>query len=622
MDAPLRNICRIFANGINMRNPKSLRTVYISLFVIAIILTVSITSVTFYYVMQKQAISRAYQEDTWLLLQLCKGAEYVAESAENVSASLAFDMDLQTMMIKYEYEDETPSDITNVRYMINNSLVDKGRFNKAIYDCKNIVLFSNDGKVLGSKETFDINATLDEYRWADFVANSNGKAIWLPLSSDDNSPSTRNGLYLAIVRKVFSAQSSDRNTFEETLTLGKGLGYLLVYFDYTMFSDIVSEYADSAKIFYLVDDNNTIISSQDYENIGNRFNPTPSNHNGYVVIDGEEYLMTEQRIEEQGWTYICLTRRAVIERANIEILGLSIFLALLLIVVFIALGLFLSRYTTGPIYHLISAFKMAEKGKIKISETSNIKEFDELFSSFNHSMDTIHNLASEVYSSELEKQELAISIKESRIQALQNQINPHFLYNTLDSINWRAKIDGNNDVSEMICTLGKFFRSNIRISENQIPLSQELENAKLYVQLSRYRFGDKLQYIEECSEELMDQKIIRLLIQPLIENSIKHGIEETGEDEIIKVAISEEDGNLVINIKDNGPGMDEETIDYLRNLWDTASDEYHKETRSVGLYNVFRRLALTYQNAVSVTILSKLGEGAEFIIRIKLEKTE
>lgn len=326
--------------------------------------------------------------------------------------------------------------------------------------------------------------------------------------------------------------------------------------------------------------------------------------------------MTRMKIGDLGWSYICLTQRYEVEKDSDVMIAVCMLLAVILIIAFIVLGWALSRYTTHPIYTLIHAFRKSETGKYRIDNRTTIKEYSDLYSSFNNTMDAIHDLANEVYQNQIEKQELALSIKESRIQSLQNQINPHFLYNTLDSINWRAQIDGNREVSDMICTLGKFFRSNIRISENEIPLGQELENVRLYIELSRFRFGDKLHYEIICDESLYKEKILRLLLQPLIENSIKHGIEQTGKDEHIVIKISKEDGVLVLFVSDDGPGIDSDTLEYLWQLWGIAGSEYHKETRSVGLYNVFRRLALTYGNMVQLRISSEANHGTQFVISI------
>lgn len=598
-----------------------IRMVYITLFISIILTTALVAGIIFYKIMVERAFSRVQRDDAWLVSQLCASASYLSSSADNVSSSLAFDSEIQSILISYGYGRNERPDIEDTRLKINSSLVEKGRFNKAVYECRNIVLFSNEGTVLGSKEIYDMDTDMFSYPWAGQVAESKGKSIWLPLSVDTNSPATRNILSIPVVRRIFSTQSSSSNTFEENLTVGKSLGYLLVYFDNAMFSDIVSEYSRTAKEFYLVDSNGIIISSQRPADIGTAFSFTEL-ASGYVDFEGKEYLMTKMPVEDRGWNYICLTYRSEIERDGGLILSVCFFLSLLLLAAFVILGLLLSRLTTKPVSFLIASFKKAESGKVRIEKETRIKEFEDLYNSFNNTMDTIHELANEVYQSQLEKQELAISIKESRIQSLQNQINPHFLYNTLDSINWKARMDDDLEVSEMICTLGKFFRSNIRISDNEIPLQMELENVGLYVELSKFRFGDRLHYEVCCDEQIKDMKILRLLFQPLIENSIKHGIEQTGEEEHISIGIRKKGDRVRIDISDDGPGMDEETLSYLRQLWEDAGSEYHKETRSIGLYNVFRRLALTYYGEVSLEIISSIGKGTEFIISIPMKKFE
>lgn len=596
----------------------SIRTIYLSLFSVLILSAALIVGIIFYRVLIGRSFQTAMRDDSWLVSQLCESALYIAENAENVSSQIAFDNEIQSTLIRYEYGAGVKPDIEDVRVEINNSLLYRSRFNKAIYDCRNIILFSNNGEVMGSKEPYDLNVDFFSIPYSDKASSSGGKAIWLPLSTDPNSRSTDDILSIPVIRKIFSTQSSPSNTFEETLTVGKPLGYLLIYFDNAAFSDIVSEYSSDAKRFYIVDSNDVIVSSQDPSDIGKVFSVERSS-SGYVRFNGEDYLMTEMEIRDLGWDYICLTYRAEVEQDGDTILYICMILAIILVAAFVILGLALSHYTTKPIYILIDAFRKAKAGKFRINGRTSVREYADLYSSFNTTMDAIHDLANEVYESRLEKQELALSIKESRIQSLQNQINPHFLYNTLDSINWKAQIDGNKDVAEMICTLGRFFRSNIRISENEIPLEQELENAKLYIELSRYRFGDRLHYSIECDEDIMKEKILRLLLQPLIENSIKHGIEQTGKDEHILVRIRKENGLLSIVVSDDGPGIDPDTLKYLWQLWNAAGQEYHKETRSVGLYNVFRRLSLTYGDRVHLTIASSKETGTMVEIRISEE---
>ena len=145
-------------------------------------------------------------------------------------------------------------DLDQVRIRINNNLLYKSRFNTALYNCVNIVLFSNDGEVIGSKEAFNQSTRISDYEWFDQVENSHGKSIWLPLGYDLNSKSTSKVLTIPVVRKIFSTQSGKENTLNEVMTVGKALGYITVYIDAAMFSDIVAE--DAAvytKRFFLLD---------------------------------------------------------------------------------------------------------------------------------------------------------------------------------------------------------------------------------------------------------------------------------------------------------------------------------------------------------------------------------
>lgn len=592
----------------------SLRTLLILLFSIAIILSVSITAVTFTVPMNRQSKERILQDDMYLVSQLGKSSEYVADTADNFSSTIAFDREIQSILVKYAYtENDIP--LEKVRLEINQALSQKGMFNRAFLKCENIILFANDGIVLGSKESYDQNVNMFSFPWAEEVSESRGKNIWIPLSSDKNSIVTRSDLYIPVVRRVFSVPSSN-SSFEESLTVGMPIGYLLVYFDKSIFSEIVSSYTSSDRNLFLVDENGVICSADDDSLIGEKFVFSESGE-GYISAIGGEYLKTEYEVENRnGWTYICLTNKDEVEREKLMILLLSTLLGVFQLFAFAVIGALLGKLFSKPVKLLNESFVKASDANIRISDHSKISEFNKLYDSFNATVERIYDMADKIYLQQLEKKELAISIKESRIQSLQNQINPHFLYNTLDSINWQAQINGDIKVAEMVCTLGKFFRSNIRISENEIPITMELENARLFVELSKYRFGDKLNYIENCDDSLHSRPILRLLLQPLIENSIKHALEETGDPLTVCVNIEGDELLTKITVSDDGKGMDKETLSYLYSLWLDSGKEYHKETRSIGLYNVFRRLRLTYFENVELDIWSIEGEGTRFTITI------
>lgn len=385
--------------------------------------------------------------------------------------------------------------------------------------------------------------------------------------------------------------------------------------DNAFFSSIVSEYSRLAKKFFIVDSNSTIISAENRNDVGKLFR-TDEGKGGYCMYEGKTYLRSERSLDRLGWKYICLTSSAEAGRETRVILLVCTVIGVFLSLAFTIVAFILSRYTEAPIHRLIDSFRKAETGRVSIDERAPSSEFQDLYDSFNETIGTIYDLTQKVYETERDKKELILSIKESQIQALQNQINPHFLYNTLDSINWHCRLRGENETAEMICTLGKFFRSNIRITENMISLKQELENVNLYMELSRYRLGKRLNYTVACPPDLLGCRVLRLLLQPLVENSIKHGIEECGRNGEIAITVAERDEALAITVEDNGIGMDGGTCAYLEELWKDAGGEYIKESRSIGLYNVFRRLRLTYHDSALLSIHSAPDEGTAVTVTI------
>lgn len=591
----------------------SIKAYLLLIFIVSIAATICLSGLAMRKKITENARERTLEGDAWLVSQLCETADYLSGQAENISATLAFDSDIQSALIAYEYGGAGVMGLDQVRIRINNNLLYKSRFNTALYDCINIVLFSNDGEVIGSKESFNQSARISDYDWFDQVKNSHGKSIWLPLGYDSNSKSTSKVLTIPVVRKIFSTQSGKENTLNEVMTVGKALGYIMVYIDAAMFSDIVAE--DAAvytKRFFLLDENNRIISCRNKEKIGETFEYQVKK-NGYITVDGADYVMAEKKIENRGWNYICLTEQKEVTRDGSIVLSVCAILGTILILVFAAIGLMLSRSIAIPVKVLADHFKRAENSNVTIQETSGITEFTNLYESFNHTMEKIHDLANQIYENKLVHQELVLSIKESQIQALQMQINPHFLYNTLDCINWRAQIDGNKEVAEMIRILGKFFRSNMEIKGEFTSLKAEIDNIELYITLSKLRFGTRLHCFIDIEEMLYDQRIMKLLLQPLVENSIKHGLEVENIDENIWIWCGVDDNDLVISVKDDGRGMAPETLEYLRGLWDSREEEY-KKTESIGLYNVMRRLYLCYREECNLEIFSEPGRGTEIVI--------
>ena len=201
--------------------------------------------------------------------------------------------------------------------------------------------------------------------------------------------------------------------------------------------------------------------------------------------------------------------------------------------------------------------------------------------------------------------------REAEIEFLKMQINPHFLYNCLDTISWLGFSNGNSEITDLAVALGKFLRASIK-REDYYTIKQEMEVVDNYLFIQKYRFGDKIEIRHNIPDEVLNFYIPSFIIQPVIENSIVHGLEEQIEKGILWINIQLCDNKyLQFNLTDNGKGMDEEQ---LKQVIQNYSDKNKKS--SIGLSNVYRRLNLLYGEACEFHVTSVAGEGTEVTFRI------
>ena len=201
--------------------------------------------------------------------------------------------------------------------------------------------------------------------------------------------------------------------------------------------------------------------------------------------------------------------------------------------------------------------------------------------------------------------------REAEIEFLKMQINPHFLYNCLDTISWLGFSNGNSEITDLAVALGKFLRASIK-REDYYTVKQEMEVVDNYLFIQKYRFGDKIEIRHNIPDEVLNFYIPSFIIQPVIENSIVHGLEEQIEKGILWINIQLCNNKyLQFNLTDNGKGMDEEQ---LKQVIQNYSDKNKKS--SIGLSNVYRRLNLLYGEACEFHVTSVAGEGTEVTFRI------
>lgn len=241
-------------------------------------------------------------------------------------------------------------------------------------------------------------------------------------------------------------------------------------------------------------------------------------------------------------------------------------------------------------------------------------EIGEVASCFNQMVTDIRELINKNYI-------MVLRERESELAVLQAQINPHFLYNALDSIYWQAIGMGDEQTAESIYELAQLFRLVLGQGKSMVTVEMELQLLERYLEIQKLRFHEQMNYTFEKDPSVLNQKIPKLILQPFVENAVIHGMQNATEDFCIAVSVHGAGDCMEIQIRDNGVGMDEVQ---LQRIWEEDSDKVYSGQR-IGRYaikNVRERLMLKYEERFDLTIESRIGEGTLVTVRIPLEPEE
>lgn len=350
-----------------------------------------------------------------------------------------------------------------------------------------------------------------------------------------------------------------------------------------------------------------------------------------LTVQGQEYLVKSCDISTNGWKLFGLKSKTELldslRTLRRKILGISLFLLIVGLVSII----WVSRRLTASLSRLERSMRSVQNGEFNARFFYPYQnEVGSLSRSFNCMIEEIQSLVKKQEQSIedliVERNRVAEIQKQKRhaeLKALQAQINPHFLYNTLNTITWQAADQGIYDVSRMANSLGKFFRLSLSRGAEVISLADEIEHVRCYLSIQQIRYQDKLRYRIEVPEALLGCRVLKLILQPLVENAIYHGIKEKeGIGEIVITASAEmKDGNSVLSlyVYDNGVGIPEEKLTQihrgLRFGVKNMQDGY-------GIYNVNERIGLYYGASFGLSYESQAGVCTKAIITIPMKNQE
>lgn len=329
-----------------------------------------------------------------------------------------------------------------------------------------------------------------------------------------------------------------------------------------------------------------------------------------TVGKGEhEKIYTISRSEKTGWTVVGCMNVAELLKGSRQAQRVYVVCAAGLIVLALILSRLLARNITYPIQRLRDSMKKVQTGEFPTIdlEVSSENEIGSLTKSFNVMTHRIQELMAQNIHEQEQK-------RKSELKALQSQINPHFLYNTLDSIIWMAEGKKNEEVVLMTASLARLLRQSISNEDELVSIGQEAEYARSYLTIQKMRYKDKLEFQIDISPAIFGVKIIKLVLQPIIENAIYHGLKYKDSKGFLIVRGYQEGEKAVLEVEDNGVGMDEETLSHI---FEKHKVNYH--SNGVGVYNVQKRLKLYYGEEYGIVYKSKKNEGTRAVITIPVE---
>lgn len=434
---------------------------------------------------------------------------------------------------------------------------------------------------------------------------SSGQPLWMPTKSQEieilSGKFKRN--YFTLARKVV-----DFNTLE-------AYGYLLIDLDEVILEQAYAELKDSTNTEVLIcDAQGNIISHTDKSKIGSSIKTEPYAREVLADKTGQDYILYQSdidkvaiysTIENNGWKLIKTIPTDYMYGELYQIQRYLVIGGFLYSIVIILYFIFFSFRYTEPMMKMMNVIKKVEQGDLTArTEVKSSDEVGQLGNSLNNMIAEMQKLIDQLIREEQEK-------KEVELEALHAQINPHFLYNTLNTIKWMAKIQGNHSVSKAITALVKLLRISTNLGREMITLGEEIDYVKNYMVIQKLRFNKAMHIEYHIDENCMNILVPKLILQPIVENSIIYGMEDEQQELHIEISAYVETDQLLIDIQDDGPGIEPETLKTI-----FVNDSNKSKFSKVGLNNVNQRVKLYCGADYGLEIEAEIGKGTRVLVNL------
>lgn len=579
----LRDKIRLFINNIKIENK------LIITYLIVAIATVSIVATYLTVEMNSTVITNAITEGENNVSTMHYRIEQLTNLATKVSDMIYSDENLKEIL-STDYKDTL-----SVVNAYNDYPILK-QYLKYYNELSNITIYTDNNTLLSSSNILKATDNIKEKKWYKDSVKGNGQIYW-EIRRDEFS----NLEYLSLVRVIKDSR-------------GKLIGTLVIDINNLNLQAITSSANDIIAV-----DWNGIGINQNYdlkEQLSGKIINGEVNKDRYVVkstfMGKESYVIVDsfyvdKSINSKFQSIISLSSKDITERTNKVIIKslFAIFVAMILSIIFI---IYFSKNISRRINILRKEMHRVVNGDLYIKDViDGNDEIGQLYNDLKFMIESLRNLINQVYIQKIKEEKLKSNQKDAEFKMLSSQINPHFLYNTLETIRMKAFIRGDKEISNIVKKLGKIMRRNLEVSGKPVTLQSEIELIENYLEIQAMRFEGMVNYELFIDKEINTKKymILPLLLQPIVENAFVHGLEEKKEKGTIIVKIYKQEEKIIIEIEDNGIGIEKSRLDKLNKILNNCEDE----SNSIGMRNVNQRIKIHYGNDYGIKIESKMFVG-------------
>ncbi len=533
-----------------------------------------------------------------LLGQLVTQIDSYIEGMEQIS--LAVQNDVQLLEYLQEEKDPSSAEYSFIQQRLGNYI-------QARNDISDIIIVGHNGAVIAGDPETALNpwTNVSEKEWYRDAIDAGGQTA-VSSSYVQNIVAGRYSWVVSLSREILSPNRNE------------SLGVLLVDLKFNRIKDLCQSLVVGSKGYnFIIDSEQNYIFHPTqqlvYSNLRNEplesiYSILGSTEEKFYHSDSKYFMIETSSIT--GWYIISVTYDSDIVTDWQYVQISYTFLGLVL---FLIVGFATNRISTGitkPVRKLQEIMKSVDTGEFRlvgqIEATDEIRELAREY-------DTMVGHVRKLMDANIKEQELK---RKSDLKALQAQINPHFLYNTLDSIIWMGEMGQNKEVVLMTSALSKLFRISISKGREFISISDEIAHVESYLTIQKMRYKDKFEYSIEIDPDLYNCTILKITLQPLVENAIYHGIKEVDHKGTIRITGEEQDGNIKLEVIDNGKGMTKSEMAELNSSLNISTDSSGLSRYGMGVHNVHERIQLYFGEDFGLSYFPADGGGTRITVLI------